>query len=104
MTEDHSETSAETHAGIRATIESYAALREAGDVDGLVNLTARVLYGVGNWLRNLQTGYIRSYVLFLVLAGAAAKLMGLPSGNNGASLRVLSSKPNSRSFDLISVS
>ena len=38
MTEDHSETSAETHAGIRATIESYAALREAGDVDGLVNL------------------------------------------------------------------
>jgi NADH-quinone oxidoreductase subunit L len=37
-------------------------------VDGLVNLTARVLYGTGAWLRTLQTGYLRSYVLFLVLA------------------------------------
>jgi NADH-quinone oxidoreductase subunit L len=37
-------------------------------VDGLVNLTARVIYSVGGWLRTFQTGYIRSYVLFLVLA------------------------------------
>jgi len=37
-------------------------------VDGLVNLIARVSYGIGDWLRNFQTGYIRSYVLFLVLA------------------------------------
>jgi len=37
-------------------------------VDGLVNLVARVCQGVGNSLRNVQTGYIRSYVLFLVLA------------------------------------
>jgi NADH-quinone oxidoreductase subunit L len=37
-------------------------------VDGLVNLTARVIYAVGGWLRTIQTGYIRSYVLFLVLA------------------------------------
>jgi NADH-quinone oxidoreductase subunit L len=37
-------------------------------VDGLVNLTARVVYAVGGWLRTIQTGYIRSYVLFLVLA------------------------------------
>jgi NADH-quinone oxidoreductase subunit L len=37
-------------------------------VDGLVNLLARVCYGVGGGLRRVQTGYLRSYVLFLVLA------------------------------------
>jgi len=37
-------------------------------VDGLVNLTARVIYACGGWMRRVQTGYIRSYVLFLVLA------------------------------------
>ena len=37
-------------------------------VDGLVNLTGRVIYASGAWLRRFQTGYIRSYVLFLVLA------------------------------------
>lgn len=37
-------------------------------VDGLVNLTARVCYAIGNWFRGFQTGYIRSYVLFLVMA------------------------------------
>jgi NADH-quinone oxidoreductase subunit L len=37
-------------------------------VDGLVNLTGRVIYGIGGWLRGFQTGYLRSYVLFLVLA------------------------------------
>ena len=37
-------------------------------VDGLVNLSATVSYGIGGWLRGFQTGYLRSYVLFLVLA------------------------------------
>jgi hypothetical protein len=37
-------------------------------VDGLVNLLADVVYGVGARLRNVQTGFLRSYVLFLVLA------------------------------------
>ena len=37
-------------------------------VDGLANLTAGVCQGIGNRLRGFQTGYIRSYVLFLVLA------------------------------------
>ena len=37
-------------------------------VDGLVNLTAHVVYACGAWLRRFQTGYLRSYVLFLVLA------------------------------------
>jgi NADH-quinone oxidoreductase subunit L len=39
-----------------------------GVVDGLVNLIANVTYGIGARLRNVQTGFLRSYVLFLVLA------------------------------------
>jgi NADH-quinone oxidoreductase subunit L len=41
---------------------------DLGIVDGLVNLVARVVYATGAALRRVQTGYIRSYVLFLVLA------------------------------------
>ncbi|HLJ96669.1 MAG TPA: NADH-quinone oxidoreductase subunit L [Gemmataceae bacterium] len=41
---------------------------DLGIIDGLANLTARVVYACGGWLRTIQTGYIRSYVLFLVLA------------------------------------
>jgi NADH-quinone oxidoreductase subunit L len=41
---------------------------DLGIIDGLVNLTARVVYGTGARLRGVQTGFIRSYVLFLVLA------------------------------------
>jgi len=37
-------------------------------VDGLVNLTGNVFFGLGVRMRNVQTGYLRSYVLFLVLA------------------------------------
>ena len=37
-------------------------------VDGLVNLVANVTYTVGVALRRVQTGFIRSYILFLVLA------------------------------------
>ncbi len=44
-------------------------------VDGLVNLIARVSYAVGSWLRTVQTGYIRSYVLFLVLAAVGIWLL-----------------------------
>jgi NADH-quinone oxidoreductase subunit L len=44
---------------------------DLGIIDGIANLIARVAYGVGGWLRNVQTGYIRSYVLFLVLAAIA---------------------------------
>jgi NADH-quinone oxidoreductase subunit L len=39
-----------------------------GVVDGLVNVTANAIYFVGNRLRRVQTGYLRNYVLFLVLA------------------------------------
>jgi hypothetical protein len=41
---------------------------DLGIIDGLVNLTGNVIYACGAWLRRFQTGYIRSYVLFLVLA------------------------------------
>jgi NADH-quinone oxidoreductase subunit L len=41
---------------------------DLGIVDGLVNLTARVIFGIGGRVRNVQTGYLRSYVLFMVLA------------------------------------
>jgi NADH-quinone oxidoreductase subunit L len=41
-----------------------------GIVDGLANLLARVSWSVGAGLRNLQTGFLRSYVLFLALAAA----------------------------------
>jgi NADH-quinone oxidoreductase subunit L len=41
---------------------------DLGIVDGLVNLTARIAYAMGGWFRRVQTGYLRSYVLFLVLA------------------------------------
>lgn len=37
-------------------------------VDGLVNVTGNTIYSIGDRLRNVQTGYLRSYVLFLVLA------------------------------------
>ncbi|HEY1379770.1 MAG TPA: NADH-quinone oxidoreductase subunit L [Gemmataceae bacterium] len=39
-----------------------------GVVDGLVNLVANVTYAVGAALRRAQTGFIRSYILFLALA------------------------------------
>jgi NADH-quinone oxidoreductase subunit L len=44
---------------------------DLGIIDGLVNLTGRVVNGVGGWLRTVQTGYLRSYVLFMVLAAVA---------------------------------
>jgi len=37
-------------------------------VDGLVNLVADVVHATGAWLRGWQTGYLRSYILFLALA------------------------------------
>jgi NADH-quinone oxidoreductase subunit L len=37
-------------------------------VDGLVNVIGNTIYGAGARLRNVQTGFLRSYVLFLVLA------------------------------------
>ena len=41
---------------------------DARIIDGLVNVTGDVCQRVGSSLRTLQTGYLRSYVLFLVIA------------------------------------
>ena len=41
---------------------------DLGIIDGLANLSATVTQATGGWLRRSQTGYLRSYVLFLVLA------------------------------------
>jgi NADH-quinone oxidoreductase subunit L len=54
----------------RATVGAarWNGLFDSGVVDGLVNLVGNVTFAAGGWLRRAQTGYIRSYVLFLVLA------------------------------------
>jgi len=44
-------------------------------VDGLVNLISDVWYAIGSWLRVFQTGYIRSYILFLGMAAACIWLL-----------------------------
>jgi NADH-quinone oxidoreductase subunit L len=46
-------------------------LIDAHIVDGLVNVLANVCYGIGGRLRRVQTGFLRSYVLFLALAAVA---------------------------------
>ncbi|MBI1899684.1 MAG: NADH-quinone oxidoreductase subunit L [Planctomycetia bacterium] len=40
-------------------------------VDGLVNLTAQWLYSIAAWLRVVQTGKVRQYVLFIVVGTVA---------------------------------
>jgi NADH:ubiquinone oxidoreductase subunit 5 (subunit L)/multisubunit Na+/H+ antiporter MnhA subunit len=40
-------------------------------VDGLVNGTARVIFATGIWLRNLQTGNLRQYVMFMAVGVVA---------------------------------
>ncbi len=48
---------------------------DSGVVDGLVNVVGRSVSGVGGWLRNVQTGSLRGYVLFLVLAAVGVFLL-----------------------------
>jgi NADH-quinone oxidoreductase subunit L len=57
-------------AAARATVQfSDANGRfDLGVIDGIANLIATVAYAIGGWFRTFQTGYLRSYVLFLVLA------------------------------------
>jgi NADH-quinone oxidoreductase subunit L len=60
------------HFVARATVwvSKWDGLFDNGVVDGLVNLVGNAIYGAGARLRNVQTGFLRSYVLFLVLAAA----------------------------------
>ncbi|MBL8797502.1 MAG: NADH-quinone oxidoreductase subunit L [Planctomycetia bacterium] len=41
---------------------------DKGIIDGIANLLATIAYGVAGWFRKWQTGFLRSYILFLVLA------------------------------------
>jgi len=41
---------------------------DSGVIDGLANLIANVTGRIGTRLRNVETGYLRSYMLFMVLA------------------------------------
>ncbi len=49
------------------TVSRWNGKFDSGIVDGLANLTARVFYATGSWLKNVQTGFLRSYILFLAL-------------------------------------
>jgi NADH-quinone oxidoreductase subunit L len=46
----------------------WQGLFDARIIDGIVNVIGNAVYGVGDRLRGVQTGYLRSYVLFLVLS------------------------------------
>ena len=65
------------HAASRFTVWlSWTSGRfDLGIIDGLVNVTARAIHGVADRLRTVQTGYLRSYVLFLVLAAVGLFLL-----------------------------
>jgi NADH-quinone oxidoreductase subunit L len=63
------------HGGVRLSRSSGRF--DLGIIDGLANLTARVVQGVARWMRTLQTGYLRSYVLFMVLAAVALFILGI---------------------------
>jgi NADH-quinone oxidoreductase subunit L len=58
------------HALARGTVQlaRWDGRFDNGFVDWLVNLVGNVTYSVGAWLRTVQTGSLRNYVLFLVLA------------------------------------
>jgi NADH-quinone oxidoreductase subunit L len=44
-------------------------------VDGLVNGAARWTYGIGLWFRGAETGKLRQYVMFIVIATVAVFLL-----------------------------
>jgi NADH-quinone oxidoreductase subunit L len=58
------------HLAARVTVglSRLSGLADLGIVDGIVNLVGRMCWGLGIIFRRVQTGYLRSYVLFLVLA------------------------------------
>ena len=49
-------------------LSRWDGLFDARIIDGIVNGLATICYAVGSRLRRVQTGYLRSYVLFLVMA------------------------------------
>jgi NADH-quinone oxidoreductase subunit L len=64
--------------GIAHATRRVATLDDAIDrylVDGLVNLTAHWTWSVGRSLRSVQTGRLRQYVMFIVLATVALTIL-----------------------------
>jgi NADH-quinone oxidoreductase subunit L len=65
----------------RRLSEATAFAFDAGVVDGTVNGVGRVVRGIGDWARPLQTGFVRNYgVLFL--AGAVVVVAWLVAGGS----------------------
>ncbi len=62
-----------------ATAEKTAFDFDVAIVDGAVNGVARVVRGVGDWVRPLQTGYVRNYGA-VFLAGAIVVVIWLVAG------------------------
>src|SRR5207253_1939988 len=62
-------------ARLAVLVSKWDGLFDHGVVDGLVNLVGRVCYGIGLELRRVQTGYLRSYVLFLALAAVGVFIL-----------------------------
>jgi NADH:ubiquinone oxidoreductase subunit 5 (subunit L)/multisubunit Na+/H+ antiporter MnhA subunit len=56
---------------IGVVLSRYNGIIDARIVDGLVNVIAAACYGIGGRLRAVQTGSLRSYVLFLALGAVA---------------------------------
>ncbi len=52
-------------------VSKFDGLIDNNIVDGLVNVIANAIHGIGFRFRRVQTGFIRNYVLFLVLAAIA---------------------------------
>jgi NADH-quinone oxidoreductase subunit L len=60
-----------TARGVRNFAIFWERLADQNIVDGLVNLVARWTYAIGLSLRTVQTGRLRQYVMFIVIAALA---------------------------------
>jgi NADH-quinone oxidoreductase subunit L len=55
-------------AGAAVWVAKWDGIFDRNIIDGLVNVVGNTTYAVGSGMRRFQTGFLRSYVLFLVLA------------------------------------
>ena len=58
-------------AKLTVNVSKWDGVFDKNVIDGLVNVLARTIYGLGTRLRRAQTGQIRNYVVFLALAALA---------------------------------